>query len=101
MTTRLPAAPNLLATSIPSMAVCASDMEAQRITPLPSARPSALTAQQPCSLSAKSFAAAASENVPDLAVGIPYFSMNAWENAFEASNCAAFRFGPHIRRPAP
>ena len=38
-------------------------------------------------------------NVPARAVGMPYFSMNCWENTLEDSNWAAFWFGPQMRSP--
>ena len=33
------------------------------------------------------------------AVGMPYFSMNFCEKTLDDSNCAAFWFGPQMRRP--
>ena len=99
MTTCRPAAPNFWPTMISSTARAASAGVWQIRTPLPSARPSALTAQRPCSAAAKSRAAFASEKVPECAVGIPYFSMNFCEKTLEDSNCAALRFGPQMRKP--
>src|SRR5581483_9878957 len=99
MTMLAPAEPNALLTRISSMARSASDWLRLSSTPFPKARPSAFTAQYPFNDAAKALAFAASEKVPARAVGMPYFSMKFWENTFEDSNCAAFRFGPQIRKP--
>jgi hypothetical protein len=53
----------------------------------------------PSSDAANFFAAVASEKVPARAVGIPYFSMNFCEKTLDDSNCAAFWFGPQMRKP--
>ena len=96
---RAPAAPKVFATSISSIARLASTVSWQMSTPLPRARPSALTTQRPASSPAKRLASAASENVFERAVGMWCRSMKSCENAFEASNCAARWLGPQMRRP--
>ena len=48
---------------------------------------------------AKFFADFSSANVAARAVGMPYFSMKFCEKTFDDSNCAAFWFGPQMRRP--
>src|SRR5204862_327057 len=83
---RLPAAPKDLAVRISSMARSDSAGEWQIKTPLPRARPSALTAQRPSRECANFLAAVVSRKVPALAVGIPYFSMKFWEKTLEDSN---------------
>jgi hypothetical protein len=68
-------------------------------TPLPAARPSALTTiGAPCA-STWACAAARSEKVACPAVGMPWRTMKALENAFELSSCAAAWVGPKMRRP--
>src|SRR5687767_1700950 len=94
-----PAAPNALLTRISSIALFASPMFPQTITPLPSARPSAFTAQRPPRESANFLAEITSEKVPARAVGMPCRSMKSCEKALEDSNCAAFWFAPQIRSP--
>ena len=75
-------------------------MSRQIKTPLPRARPSALTAQRPPREAAKREAEGESANVPARAVGMPYCSMKRCEKTLEASNRAAFWFGPQMRRPS-
>ena len=72
-----------------SMALKASSSERHSKTPLPSASPSAFTAHRPRSSAANRLAAPARLKVFERAVGMPYFSMKAWEKAFDDSNCAA------------
>ena len=98
MTMLAPAVPKALLTRISSIALFASAALVQIKTPLPRARPSALTAHLPSSDAANFFAWAASENVPAFAVGMPYFSMKCCEKTLDDSNCAAFRFGPQMRK---
>ena len=81
------------------MAFSASARFEQSNTPLPRARPSALTAQHPPSDSAKALAGSGCAKAPERAVGMPCRSMKAWEKTFDASNCAAFRLGPQTRNP--
>ena len=99
MTMFAPAAPKDFLTSTSSMARSACAMSRQIKTPLPSARPSALTAQRPPREAAKREAEGESAKVPARAVGMPYCSMKRCENTLEASNRAACWFGPQMRSP--
>src|SRR5437016_7119283 len=99
MTILLPAAPKDFLTRTSLMAAVASALVRQIRTPLPSARPSAFTAQCQPSDAAMSLAEFGWLVTHARAVGMPYRSMKICENAFDASNCADLRFGPQMRRP--
>ena len=83
-----------------SIAALASSGVLQISTPLPSARPSALTAHLPSSDAANALASVASVNDADFIVGTPLRSMNSCEKIFDDSNCAACCVGPQARSPA-
>src|SRR5438477_1295825 len=100
ITTRAPAAPSVCATSISSTAACASSREAATTTPLPAARPSALTTIGAARASMYACASAASVNVWKAAVGIRWRVMNVFAKSFELSSCAAARVGPKMRKSA-
>ena len=100
MTTRAPAPPIALPASIASIAACASASSVATTTPLPAARPSALTTIGAPRASTYACAAAASVNVRYAAVGMPWRAMNAFAKSFELSSRAAARVGPKMRRPA-
>ena len=97
--TRSPADPKTRSSKNSLSACSASAGSWATTTPLPAARPSALkTTGRPKDLSARS-ASARVVTISASAVGIEYFFMNVFENAFEPSSSAASRFGPKARRP--
>ena len=83
MTTRAPAAPNVRSASIVRTAAFASCFVDVTTTPLPAARPSALTTTAPGWASMKASAAATSSNTPNAAVGTPASRISRFAYAFE------------------
>ena len=81
------------------MAAEASSSEAQSKTPLPRAKPSALTAHLPLNSEAKRLAGPASPKLFERGVGMPCHSMKSWEKALDDSNCAACRLGTPNAKP--
>src|SRR5439155_21202816 len=99
MTILEPAAPKVFFTRISLMAAVASTLVRQMRTPLPSARPSAFTAQCQPNDAATSLAEFGWLVTHARGVGMPYRSIKICAKAFDASNLAALRFGPQMRRP--
>src|SRR5918992_917412 len=100
ITRRVPAAPRLLCVIIWSIAACASGTLAATTTPLPAARPSALTTIGAPRWATKAFASSALSKVRCTAVGMPWRVMKLLAKSFDASSCAAARLGPKIFSPA-
>src|SRR5215472_3475363 len=95
-----PAWPKAWRTSMASIASSASRSSAQTRTPLPSARPSALTATRPRSFRAKRRAGSASLNVSKAAVGMSAATITSFANALLLSMRPASRSGPNTGMPA-
>ena len=93
--------PNCLSSIIECIASTASFSLSARITPLPSASPSAfITAGYVfCSLT-YFIASSLFVNTSYLAVGILYFFIRSLEKTFEPSIIAAFFLGPNVLNPS-
>ena len=100
MTILFPAVPNALSSMICFTPALAASMSSQISTPFPSARPSAFRTIGKSTVSGYASAAAGSVKFSYFAVGIPYFFIRSFENAFEPSRIAAFFRGPNARMPA-
>ena len=101
MTIRRPAAPNFFWTSISPAVSSAFFCVAQTTTPLPAARPSALTTTgKPNSPEARIFRACSKSSVTlKRPVGIRWRPMNSLAKTLLPSISAAFFDGPKIFRP--
>ena len=103
ITTLLPAVPKVLSLKILSNACFASSIFWQIITPLPAAKPSALTTVGKLVSFRYSTELSKLSNDLYLAVGILYLTKKSLEKVFEPSNCAACFDGPNVliflRRP--
>ena len=102
ITRREPAFPNARSSMAARTAVSASARSAATTTPLPPARPSALTTTGKPKWSPATAASADSavSHTRYRAVGIPAASMNFFENTFDVSSAAALLGGPTMDRPA-
>ena len=94
MTTVEPDAPNLAFAIISVTAFTASSLVWAMITPLPKARPSALTTVGIGAVSRYASASESSVKISYAAVGMPYFFIRFLENALLPSMIAAAAFGP-------
>ena len=100
-TTRAPASPNARSSMAARMAASAAAASGATTTPLPAARPSALTttASPNSPRRTTSMASAAEWQTRYRAVGTPCRDMNTLANALLVSSCAAARVGPNSGRP--
>src|SRR5436190_1879364 len=96
----LPLRPKRSWTSIASIAPSDCSMSAQTITPLPRARPSALTATRPPRSRAQAFAGAGWVKTSKSAVGMPARFINAFAKDLLDSMRPAPRSGPKTLKPA-
>jgi hypothetical protein len=99
ITTDAPAAPKA-PPRMSSMAACASASVVATITPLPAARPSALTTIGAPVASIWAWAEAASVKRAQDAVGAPQASQTSFVKVLELSSRAAAFRGPNTRKPA-
>ena len=95
-----PADPNFLSSISSSTPASASSFVGQIRTPLPSASPSAFNTIGYSAFSRYAFASSADVNVSYAAVGMLYFFIKSFENAFEPSRIAAFFLGPNTLNPS-
>ena len=100
ITTRAPAAPSFFAVIMSSIAACASATLVATTTPLPAARPSALTTIGAPRSSRRPSPRRRRSKVRCSAVGMPWRTMKLLAKSLDASSCAAARVGPKIFRPA-
>src|SRR6202521_1989423 len=98
-TTVAPLRPNRPCTSIASIAASASSTFVQTTTPLPRARPSALTATRPSRWPAQDFAGCGCVKTSNSAVGIPARTISCLANDLLDSMRPAPRFGPNTLKP--
>ncbi len=98
ITILFPASPNSLFTIILSIASIASSSLLQTITPLPAAKPSALTTIEDLFLT-YSFASSGLSKILKSAVGMSYFFMNSLAQHLLASIILASLVGPNIFKP--
>ena len=100
-TTLLPLSPKILSSIISLTPDSACSSVSGMITPLPSARPSALMTVGNSFLSLiYAITSAGSEKTLYSAVGILYLSIRFFEKTFEPSIIAAFAFGPNVAKPS-
>ncbi len=100
MTIVFPALPNFLSSIISFTPASASARSLQISTPFPSASPSAFkTIGKSAFVRRYSNAFSTSSKFSYAAVGISYFFIKSFENAFEPSRIAAFFLGPNTRSP--
>jgi len=78
------------------MAISADFIFSQMYTPFPAAKPSALTTKGNLLVFKNSSACFDFSKIPNLAVGILYFSQSFLVNIFEPSSCEAIFSGPNI-----
>ena len=83
-----------------STAAKASIFERHTITPLPAARPSALTTMGAPLAWMYSLAASGSSKRANSAVGIPYLAHRSFMNPLDPSSTAALALGPKALMPA-
>ena len=95
-----PAVPNFLSSMMVLTPSFASSRVLQISTPFPRASPSAFNTIGNFAVSKYLSASLASVKFSYAAVGILYFFMRSFENAFEPSRIAAFFFGPKHLSPA-
>ena len=101
ITTRAPALPIVCATSIASIAACASSTRRRDDDALAGGEAVGLDDDRRAArVDVRRAPRAGAVNVRDAAVGMPWRFMNAFAKSFELSSCAAARVGPKMRSPA-